>query len=383
MRTQFVSFVFAFLSFNLLAQTQKLDVEGDSRINGRLDLLKGTGNTLAGFEAGKIMGTQAHSNTYFGYQAGVSDANGHENAFFGYQAGLNNVGNQMAGFDTPGNRNTFIGHRAGSTNVSGFDNCLVGFKAGEATLEDRNVFVGAYTGIANTTGEKNTYLGTAAGEFSTNSENIMIGFWAGRNNNGSKNCLLGTQAGYSGDGSSNVFIGYQAGFNESGSNLLYIENSNSAAPLIWGDFLNNDVQINGDLCYTGTLSMCSDLRFKKNVRKISDPLSRLLKLKGIIHEWKHEEFPNKVWKRGEEYSIIAQEVEAEFPELVSEGKDGYKYVDYVKFTPILIEVIKEQQSMIQNLKEELSELKKNDAIRDGELAQIKRMLEKIYPTHKS
>ena len=44
-------------------------------------------------------------------------------------------------------------------------------------------------------------------------------------------------AGYSNiTGSSNVFLGYNAGYNETGSNKLYIANTNTNTPLIYGDF---------------------------------------------------------------------------------------------------------------------------------------------------
>jgi len=42
-------------------------------------------------------------------------------------------------------------------------------------------------------------------------------------------------------------IGYEAGSNETGSNKLYIENSNSATPLIWGDFANDIVTVHGNI----------------------------------------------------------------------------------------------------------------------------------------
>ncbi len=42
----------------------------------------------------------------------------------------------------------------------------------------------------------------------------------------------------------NVFLGYNSGYSETGSNKLYIENSNSGAPLIGGDFSTNRVGIN-------------------------------------------------------------------------------------------------------------------------------------------
>lgn len=45
-------------------------------------------------------------------------------------------------------------------------------------------------------------------------------------------------------GSSNVFIGYSAGQNSIASNRLFIENSNSAQPLIYGNFSSDEVGIN-------------------------------------------------------------------------------------------------------------------------------------------
>ena len=54
---------------------------------------------------------------------------------------------------------------------------------------------------------------------------------------GSYNTAFGGDAGYNNvSGSGNVLIGYQAGYNETGSNKLYISNSNTSTPLLYGDF---------------------------------------------------------------------------------------------------------------------------------------------------
>lgn len=106
---------------------------------------------------------------------------------------------------------------------------------------------------------------------------------------------------------------------------------------------------NGNLCYTGSFGACSDLRFKNNISSISNALSGILKLRGISHTWKIYDFPEFNWPNNRSYGVIAQEVEVIFPHLVDE-KDGYKYVDYAKFVPILIEAIKEQQNQIEELK---------------------------------
>jgi hypothetical protein len=56
---------------------------------------------------------------------------------------------------------------------------------------------------------------------------------------------LGAYAGYLSTGSGNVFIGRQAGFNEVGSNKLYIANSDTAIPLIGGDFSTQILKVGG------------------------------------------------------------------------------------------------------------------------------------------
>ncbi|MFH2094997.1 MAG: hypothetical protein ABIJ16_04790, partial [Bacteroidota bacterium] len=56
---------------------------------------------------------------------------------------------------------------------------------------------------------------------------------------------IGLESGYLNfDGDSNVFIGNQAGYNETGSSLLYIDNSDTDEPLIYGDFATDKVTIN-------------------------------------------------------------------------------------------------------------------------------------------
>jgi hypothetical protein len=51
--------------------------------------------------------------------------------------------------------------------------------------------------------------------------------------------------------SGNVFIGHRAGYNETGNNKLYIENSDSSSPLIYGEFDNDLVSINGQIKIAG------------------------------------------------------------------------------------------------------------------------------------
>lgn len=69
---------------------------------------------------------------------------------------------------------------------------------------------------------------------------------------GVNNTICGVGAGTSlTDGTGNLFLGFNAGYNETGSNKLYIDNSNTAIFLIYGDFNTNALTINGSLTVTG------------------------------------------------------------------------------------------------------------------------------------
>ncbi|MEO1654284.1 MAG: T9SS type A sorting domain-containing protein, partial [Bacteroidota bacterium] len=80
-------------------------------------------------------------------------------------------------------------------------------------------------------------------------ENTFLGLSAGVGNiSGSRNTYVGRTAGLNNTaGSGNIFLGYRSGENELGSNKLYIANTQTEAPLIYGEFDNEVVGINGSL----------------------------------------------------------------------------------------------------------------------------------------
>jgi hypothetical protein len=97
---------------------------------------------------------------------------------------------------------------------------------------------------------QSTALGYQTGRGSTSSSinNTLIGAKAGFTNSaGDNNLMLGFEAGRLATGSRNIFIGSEAGENETGSDLLYIDNSNTSSPLIYGNFSTNVLTINGTI----------------------------------------------------------------------------------------------------------------------------------------
>jgi hypothetical protein len=122
----------------------------------------------------------------------------------------------------------------------------------------------------------------------------------------------------------------------------------------------------------------SDIKLKKNLRPVTDALSKVLQLAGVSYEWKTDiyneqnspeinqigPFENKVLvlsdknskiPKGRHFGVIAQDVEKVLPEVVNTGADGIKAVAYNEIIPFLIEAIKEQQKRIDKLEKQISE----------------------------
>jgi hypothetical protein len=110
--------------------------------------------------------------------------------------------------------------------------------------------MGYYSGRKNTTGHYNTMLGYNSGYNNTSGQrNVFLGIQSGyKNATGNYNLMLGDRAGYNNvTGARNVFIGYLAGYNETGSDKLYIDNSTTSKPLIYGDFSTNTLTFNDNV----------------------------------------------------------------------------------------------------------------------------------------
>jgi hypothetical protein len=85
----------------------------------------------------------------------------------------------------------------------------------------------------------------------------------------------------------------------------------------------------------------SDRRLKQDIRPLGATLAQLLQLHGARYRWN----ALGVARGGEagraQIGLIAQEVEALYPELVSTDAEGYKAVNYAQLAPVLLEAIRE------------------------------------------
>jgi hypothetical protein len=101
----------------------------------------------------------------------------------------------------------------------------------------------------------------------------------------------------------------------------------------------------------GAYQNSSDRSLKKDIRAFTRVLPNLTKLQAYTYRMLDapDDSPLSV-------GFMAQEVEAQFPGLVSE-KNGYKSICYDHFAVLSVEAIKEQQVEIDELKQQLEELK--------------------------
>jgi hypothetical protein len=122
------------------------------------------------------------------------------------------------------------------------------------------------------------------------------------------------------------------------------------------------LDVNGNIHATA-FPTSSDIRFKKNITPLENSLEKIKKLQGVKYEW--NEFVNSV-RDGYKLNVpiiglIAQDVEKIVPEVVdlwklSEDCQDARSIDYPRLIPVLIEAIKEQQTIIENQNQKIENL---------------------------
>jgi len=232
-----------------------LTTQGNNALFGEQSgqLINGSFNAAFGIKAlrGGVTNAVSTRNSAFGYESMFYVDGGTDNSCFGYQAGANitsaigsslfgvGAGNAVTtasaptafGYEslyslTSGVRNTGGGYQAGYSITSNGDSTYYGFRAGRLSTGNYCTYVGSECGpnVSSSSGEANSAFGYYAGRWLTSGQqNTLLGYGAG-----------GTVA----TGSGNVLIGYLAGYNETDSDKLYIANSTTSTPLIYGEFNN-------------------------------------------------------------------------------------------------------------------------------------------------
>ena len=179
------------------------------------------------------------------------------------------------------------------------------------------------------------------------------------------------------NGGATVFGGVQGeylGTNIGGAGVRGISSNSSngvngqeVSYIGWG------VRADGDIGTTGNFFLISDGRLKKNITPISSALDKILRLKGVEYDYDTEKYNKYTLNPRHQVGFIAQEIEQIIPEAVTEKmltttnlsrRDGGEDIEEMKIKvvnvdaviPVLVEAIKEQQKLIEDLQKRIIQL---------------------------
>jgi hypothetical protein len=293
-----------------------------------------------------------------------------------------------------GSQNTAIGASALSSNTTGFNNTATGRGAlQENTTGPNNTAIGFSALSSSTTGRSNTASGvnalfsnTTGGDNTATGGGSLLG-----NTTGSKNTAVGVATLNQSNGNKNIGIGFQAGLTlTTGNNNIYIGNQGAGAEsqtirigtaqaqtFIAG--INTasvgDAQVMIDTT-TGQLGIVtSSARYKRNIETMASRSEGLLKLRPVTFVYKDDASASP------RYGLIAEEVAAVYPELVTRTASGeVQTVKYHELIPMLLnelqhghqalqrehQAVEQQQAELSELRKELAELRAFVGLRLGQ-----------------
>jgi hypothetical protein len=234
-------------------------------LNGKTIGVHNTGGSVfIGEQAGEQDDGTSNYSTAIGFNALQSNTSGASNTVVGafamnrHRTGAYNVGvgSNVLSFDSTGHNNTAIGSAAMRLNRSGGWNTAVGVVALERNKSgNSNVAVGSAAMAEDTIGGQNTAIGANALSYLRNGDNnTALGYFAG----GSF-----SDKSYSGC----VMIGHFAGAGQEEDDRLFIANS-GGTPLIYGEFDNDMIRINGWQEVTGDFIVGSAMAVDESAERV-------------------------------------------------------------------------------------------------------------------
>lgn len=326
-----------------------------------------------------------HHNVATGYNALYNNIQGVENVAIGHSALYNNtasditaIGSEALSSNTSGTHNTAVGRRALNSNTTGYQNTAIGKEAlVDNTTGPYNIALGNSALQHNLTGSRNVAIGHIALRDATGDRNVAVGVDAGQQNTGSNNVFFGFESGQTNTGSTNVFLGYRSGKNATGSNQLFIDNSDDATPLIYGEFADDELVINGELGINkinpahpihlssgahvtvgGVWTNASDISKKKNIDELPYGLSEIMLMDPKKYEYKAD--------GSSSIGFVAQEMEKIIPEAVS-GEEGEKGIAYGLLTSVLVQGI---QVLVENNEKLTTQVKSQQVAMEVLMARV-------------
>ena len=131
---------------------------------------------------------------------------------------------------------------------------------------------------------------------------------------------------------------------------LQLDMSEAGNAQFLGNISGSQIEASGDVIAFGS----SDERLKDNISYIHRPIDKINKIGGYKFTWNDKQDTYL----GKDVGVLAQEIEAVLPEIVTTRGSGYKAVKYEKIVPLLIEGIKELDKKIKDIEKKCDCLNK-------------------------
>jgi hypothetical protein len=316
-----------------------------------------TKNTSGNYNAG--FGTSAlYKNTTGEYNAAFGSGSMYKNTTGGYNSAFGNGALYTNGY---GSSNTALGASSLSTNTSGNNNTAAGAESlFSNSTGGNNAGFGYLSLYSNTNGANNDASGyEALYKNTTGQSNSAVGSQALFNNtSGGHNVAVGQEAGYNQTtGSNNIYISHEGVAAESGVTRIGTPGTQTTAFIAGID----TAKVTGSAVYVtsnGQLGvLASSERYKTGIAPMSPTnTDKLRQLRPVSFQLKTDP------AGAVQYGLIAEEVDKVYPELVIRDEAGkIQGVRYEELTPMLLDQVQRQQSMMESQAEELKQLQQKVA----------------------
>jgi hypothetical protein len=258
-----------------------------------------------------------------------------------------------------------------NNNIGGYSNSVYGYYADNSVTAYGGNLHGFYAQntLSGHTGNlygvyldnsRNGNFGTAYGIYSTNTASFTVsgsvyGAYLSAAATSANVSTYGIYSTVSGGNANNRYAGYFTGGKVVVMDGTVGIGKNPTAGLL---------DVAGDV-YANGVKLTSDERLKTSIQPLSDEKEKLYLLQGksykkILPPTGFEE--DSLVKKREiiefpEYGYLAQELKDVFPDLVSQDSTGYYAVNYIGLIPVIIEALKDQRTLIEELQKQIDELK--------------------------
>ncbi|MBL8168665.1 MAG: tail fiber domain-containing protein [Acidobacteria bacterium] len=135
-------------------------------------------------------------------------------------------------------------------------------------------------------------------------------------------------------------------------------------------YMSPSLYVSGNIHATGTITQGSDVRLKQDIANLDYGLQEILRLRPVSWTWKQR------LTAGLQLGLIAQEVEAVLPELVTISKDAepVKGLNYIGLIPVLIKSTQEQQAQIEAQQKLITQQQEQIKQQQKQFDELKRMV---------